>query len=98
MPNLAVASKKPNGTASKIKPLSRKTLNDGQKEALGQLGKDKLVEMFSRMTMIREFERRCEQMYQQRKIGGFLHVYMGQEALAVGMLSAIHSEDNVTTC
>ncbi|MCZ6534138.1 MAG: pyruvate dehydrogenase (acetyl-transferring) E1 component subunit alpha [SAR324 cluster bacterium] len=49
------------------------------------------------MNLIRSFERRCEQMYQQRKIGGFLHLYMGQEALAEGMLSAIHSDDYVTT-
>ena len=97
MPPLAIAPKKQNGTASKIKPLSRKTLTPKQKEAVSQLGQDKLIEMFRRMTLIREFERRCEQMYQQRKIGGFLHVYMGQEALAVGMLSAIHSEDYVTT-
>lgn len=97
MPTLAVASKKNHGTVGMIKPLSRKTLTAQQKEALSQLGKDKLIEMFGGMTIVREFERRCEQMYQQRKIGGFLHLYMGQEALAVGMLSAIHSEDYVIT-
>ena len=97
MPPLAVAEKKTNGTAGKIKPLSKKTLTPQQKEAVNQLGKEKLTEMFRGMNMIREFERRCEQMYQQRKIGGFLHLYMGQEALAVGMLSAIHADDYVTT-
>jgi pyruvate dehydrogenase E1 component alpha subunit len=97
MPSLAVASKKTNGTASKVKPLSRKSLTAQQKDAVKQLGKDKLIEMLRGMTRIREFERRCEQMYQQRKIGGFLHLYMGQEALAVGMLSAIHSDDYVIT-
>lgn len=94
MTQLAVA---PDKTGSKPKALSKKSLAAGQKEAVKQLGPEKLVAMYRRMVLIREFERRCEQMYQQRKIGGFLHLYMGQEALAVGMLSAIHGEDYVTT-
>jgi len=97
MSPLAVAPKKTIGAAGKVKPLSGKSLTAQQKDAVKRLGRDKLVEMLRGMTLIREFERRCEQMYQQRKIGGFLHVYMGQEALAVGMLSAIHSDDYVTT-
>ncbi len=97
MSSLAVAAKKTNGENGKVRPLSRKTLTARQKEAVKQLGRDKLAGMFRTMTLIRDFERRCEQMYQQRKIGGFLHLYMGQEALAVGMLSAIHSDDYVAT-
>ena len=97
MSPLAVASKKTNDTAGQIKPLTKESLTDQQKDAVKQLGKEKLIGMFRGMTRIREFERRCEQMYQQRKIGGFLHLYMGQEALAVGMLSAIHSDDYVAT-
>ncbi|MCZ6644784.1 MAG: pyruvate dehydrogenase (acetyl-transferring) E1 component subunit alpha [SAR324 cluster bacterium] len=97
MPPIAVAEKKTNGGNGKAKLLSKKTLTAQQKEAIKQLGRDKLIGMFRAMNLIRSFERRCEQMYQQRKIGGFLHLYMGQEALAGGMLSAIHSDDYVTT-
>ncbi|MCZ6558177.1 MAG: pyruvate dehydrogenase (acetyl-transferring) E1 component subunit alpha [SAR324 cluster bacterium] len=92
-----MAAKKTNGGNGKAKLLSKKTLTAQQKEAIKQLGRDKLIGMFRAMNLIRSFERRCEQMYQQRKIGGFLHLYMGQEALAEGMLSAIHSDDYVTT-
>lgn len=49
------------------------------------------------MFLIRSFEQRCEQMYQQRKIGGFLHLYMGEEAVGVGMLAGLGKEDFVTT-
>ncbi|HUJ74778.1 MAG TPA: pyruvate dehydrogenase (acetyl-transferring) E1 component subunit alpha [bacterium] len=76
--------------------MSLKTLAPRQKWALDQLGKDNLVSMYRRMFLIRSFEQRSEQMYQQRKIGGFLHLYMGEEALGVGLLSAIRPDDYVT--
>ena len=79
------------------KPLSSDSLTPRQKAALDHVGQAKLLEMYRLMVLIRSFEQRCEQSYQQRKIGGFLHTYMGQEALAVGMLSAIREDDYVTT-
>ncbi len=91
------ATKKNNDPGGGPKLLSRKTLSATQRKTLEQLGRDGLLGMYRGMVRIRDFERRCEQMYQQRKIGGFLHLYMGQEALAVGMLSAIRPDDYVTT-
>jgi pyruvate dehydrogenase E1 component alpha subunit len=79
------------------KVLSVKTLIRREKDVLDMLGRDKLVGMFNKMMLIRAFEQRCEQMYQQRKIGGFLHLYIGQEAIAVGMLAAVREDDYVTT-
>lgn len=49
------------------------------------------------MLLIREFEVRCMQAYQNRKIGGFLHVYIGQEACAVGCVAAMKPEDPLIT-
>jgi len=49
------------------------------------------------MLLIREFEVRSMQAYQNRKIGGFLHVYIGQEALAVGTIAAITKRDPIIT-
>jgi len=77
----------------KSKPLSLSTLSSSQKSLLDELGKKKLITMYRRMVEIRSFEQRAEQMYQQRKIGGFLHLYMGQEAIAVGMLEATRRDD-----
>ncbi len=49
------------------------------------------------MLLIREFEVRTMQHYQNRKIGGFCHVYIGQEAVAVGCLAAVNDDDPVVT-
>ena len=47
-----------------------------------------LLEWLRMMVLIREFEVRTMQAYQDRKIGGFCHVYIGQEAVAVGLQAA----------
>jgi pyruvate dehydrogenase E1 component alpha subunit len=49
------------------------------------------------MQLIREFENRTAQAYQQAKIGGFCHVYTGQEALVVGTFAAVNKDDPVVT-
>jgi pyruvate dehydrogenase E1 component alpha subunit len=49
------------------------------------------------MYLIREFENRTAQAYQQAKIGGFCHLYIGQEATAVGTLNAVNHDDPVIT-
>jgi pyruvate dehydrogenase E1 component alpha subunit len=49
------------------------------------------------MLLIREFEVRCMQAYQNKKIGGFCHVYIGQEAVAVGCIAALNPDDPVIT-
>lgn len=49
------------------------------------------------MLLIREFEVRTMQAYQQRKIGGFCHIYIGQEAVAVGCTSAVEAFDPIVT-
>ena len=98
MASLAAESrKKQDAKGEELKTLSVATLTRRQKQVLDELGREKLVEMYRRMFLIRSFEQRCEQMYQQRKIGGFLHLYMGEEALGVGMLSAIRPDDYVVT-
>jgi pyruvate dehydrogenase E1 component alpha subunit len=47
------------------------------------------------MLRIRRFEERCAQLYQAEKIRGFLHLYIGEEAVAVGVISSLHSDDAV---
>jgi pyruvate dehydrogenase E1 component alpha subunit len=47
------------------------------------------------MVRIRRFEERCADLYGQGKIRGFLHLYIGEEAVAVGALQAIRPEDAV---
>lgn len=47
------------------------------------------------MLRIRRFEERCAQLYQAEKIRGFLHLYIGEEAVAVGVMEALESDDAV---
>ncbi len=53
------------------------------------LGKEALIENLRRMLMIRNFEIRAESAYQQGKVGGFFHAYIGQEAIQTAVLQAI---------
>jgi pyruvate dehydrogenase E1 component alpha subunit len=56
-----------------------------------------LVGWLKDMLLIREFENRTAQAYQQAKIGGFCHLYTGQEALAVGTIAAVNHDDPIVT-
>jgi pyruvate dehydrogenase E1 component alpha subunit len=47
------------------------------------------------MLRIRRFEERCVQLYQQEKIRGFLHLYIGEEAVAVGVMQSLKPDDAV---
>jgi len=55
------------------------------------------VEMLSLMLLIRRFEERASQQYQAQKIGGFCHLYIGQEAVVVGAIAAVRPDDYVIT-
>ncbi len=55
------------------------------------------VELYRRMVRIRRFEERSLRAYQSKKIGGFLHLYIGQEAVAVGCCSLMGKDDHVIT-
>lgn len=54
-----------------------------------------LAELMRQMVRIRRFEEKCVELYQQEKIRGFLHVYIGEEAVAVGVMQALTPEDAV---
>jgi pyruvate dehydrogenase E1 component alpha subunit len=47
------------------------------------------------MLLIRRFEERCAELYSASRIRGFLHLYVGEEAVAVGVSAALDDEDNV---
>jgi pyruvate dehydrogenase E1 component alpha subunit len=54
-----------------------------------------LLDLLEGMIRIRRFEERCAQLYQTEKIRGFLHLYIGEEAVAVGVMSVLGPEDAV---
>jgi len=61
------------------------------------MDKAELMCLYKQMVVIRRMEEKCAELYQQGKIGGFLHLYIGQEAVGVGTVSARRPTDNVIT-
>ena len=57
--------------------------------------KEELLRMYRMMVLIRTFEERTPEQYAKGKIGGFLHLYSGQEAVGVGFISALRRDDYV---
>lgn len=68
-----------------------------KKPANHNLSSDSKIELFEQMVRIRRFEERSLRAYQQGHIGGFLHLYIGQEAVAVGSVSAMSKDDHIIT-
>ena len=66
-------------------------------EQFAGLSSEQLVDMYRQMVLIRNFEEKCQEMYTRAKIGGFLHLYSGQEAVAVGTMAALKAEDHIIT-
>ena len=62
-----------------------------------QLDKATLVDFYRQMVLLRVFEERAAEQYMLGKIRGFLHLYIGQEAVAVGAIHALGKDDYITT-
>jgi pyruvate dehydrogenase E1 component alpha subunit len=59
--------------------------------------KEAYLQMYHNMVLIRRIEEQAALLYQQGKIGGFLHLYIGQEAVSTGLLSVRKPQDRVIT-
>jgi len=73
-------------SAKKTKPADELALNAGE-----------LLRLYREMVLVRRLEERAAELYQQGKIGGFLHLYIGQEAVGSGVISARRPQDRVIT-
>jgi pyruvate dehydrogenase E1 component alpha subunit len=60
-------------------------------------GKDTYLYWYEIMLLLRKFEEKAGQLYGMQKIRGFCHLYIGQEAVAAGMMTAIREDDNLIT-
>ncbi|MEQ1706705.1 MAG: pyruvate dehydrogenase (acetyl-transferring) E1 component subunit alpha [Terricaulis sp.] len=63
----------------------------------GEASKDDLFQFYRDMLLIRRFEERAGQLYGMGLIGGFCHLYIGQEAVVIGMQAALRPGDQVIT-
>ena len=57
----------------------------------------RLLEWYRQMYLIRRFEEAAAEMYALGKVGGFLHLYIGEEAVAVGAMAALQPQDHLLT-
>lgn len=60
-----------------------------------QIDRDHGLALLERMVRIRRFEEKCAELYGEMKIRGFLHLYIGEEADAVGVMEALEPDDAV---
>jgi pyruvate dehydrogenase E1 component subunit alpha len=84
-------------TARSAKSRNTRRSNASAASASGQLTKDQEISAFERMLLIRRFEERSGQMYGMGLIGGFCHLYIGQEAVIVGLMLAVEDGDQIIT-
>jgi len=62
---------------------------------LAGLTRKQLLEMHYMMSLLRRFEEKCAEEYTRGKIGGFMHLYIGQEAVGVGSITTLEPQDRV---
>jgi pyruvate dehydrogenase E1 component alpha subunit len=74
-----------------------KTVKQEQKHRTDDIDKKILIELYRQMLLVRRFEEKAAEAYSMGKIGGFCHLYIGQEAVAIGAISAIRTDDYVLT-
>jgi pyruvate dehydrogenase E1 component alpha subunit len=68
-----------------------------QRKHIEDVDRETLLRMLYQMILIRRFEEKAAEAYTLGKIGGFCHLYIGQEAVAVGTLSALRPDDYALT-
>ena len=73
----------------------RDEVKERQKDRFTGLNQEQLIALYRQMLLIRRFEEKSAEAYVAGKIGGFCHLYIGQEAVAVGAISAVNKDDYV---
>lgn len=94
MSKSAATSFTPTGFVYKSTDLPAVTKKDHKK--LG-LSTEDVMHLFREMYLQRRFEERAAQMYQKGKFGGFLHLYIGQEAVSSGVNQVLQPDDDIIT-
>ena len=64
---------------------------------IGDLSKKSAIGLYERMLLIRRFEERVSELFAKGKLPGFVHLYVGEEAVAVGVCSVLRQDDFITS-
>lgn len=90
---------KAESNASPAKPAAEESieLKREQKRRVEEIDRETLIRLYREMLLARRFEEKAAESYSLGKIGGFCHLYIGQEAVAIGALAALRPDDYVLT-
>ncbi len=78
--------------------MARRTASrDGQHDRLSSVPADQWISMYRQMLTIRVFEEHVNELYTSAKMPGLAHLYIGEEAVAVGVCAALRREDYITS-
>jgi pyruvate dehydrogenase E1 component alpha subunit len=97
MPNETTNQHNATDSSSRVAVLEPQQTEAEQSGAAINEHRETLVDLYRKMLLIRRFEEKCAESYNLGKIGGFCHLYIGQEAVGVGAISAIREDDYVVT-
>ncbi len=81
----------------KVSQSEHRQRKQAQKDSIKRVEPELLREMLYQMVLGRIFEQKCAEVYRIGKIGGFCHLYIGQEAVAIGTMMALRDDDLVIT-
>ena len=62
-----------------------------------KVSKEAMKDMYLRMIRIREFESKAQSLFADGKIPGFVHLYLGEEAVATGVCACLRDDDYITS-
>lgn len=68
-----------------------------QEPKVKDLDQARLIDLLRQMMLIRRFEEKAAEMYARGRIAGFLHLYIGEEAIAAGAIAAVNDDDQIVT-
>src|SRR5216117_3731682 len=94
-PSESQGKSKTSGKAAVLDPPNES--NEAARNSAFGEDRDTLLKLYYQMLLIRRFEEKCAESYSLGKIGGFCHLYIGQEAVGVGAISALRADDYVLT-
>ena len=78
-------------------PRAKTATAESVRASIAEFSKEQELQAYTQMLLIRRFEERAGQMYGMGLIGGFCHLYIGQEAVVVGMQMACKEGDEIIT-
>jgi pyruvate dehydrogenase E1 component alpha subunit len=94
---MATAKAKQNASSAVLQDETPQQSKTGQAKAPPEFSKEQELAAYREMLLIRRFEEKAGQLYGMGFIGGFCHLYIGQEAVVVGMQMALEEGDQVIT-